>query len=287
MSIEFICEHCGGTLRVEDYLAGQTIECQHCRRPVAIPQEGVTAIIHFRCLACGEKFRVPHTLSGSRTKCPECGAVLEVPATGSEAPAPPEDAPAPPVADDTFDEPAPTVTAHRIARHSRKGRRSAPGTQLDAAEPGDVLYVPSQQKMGVGMIILFVGIAALAVIALLVLLKKTDAPERMPSLDAEVKFDPIRDVLIITNTMAEPWEGVVLTVRTRHGGEYTYNLERLAPREPLTLSCSRFTDDNGQALDNVKNPGDVLIIMARYGGRTHRREAVMPTAPPPTPKGAP
>ena len=40
MNIDFICEHCGKQLSVEDYMGTQQIDCYHCNQPVVVPSEG-------------------------------------------------------------------------------------------------------------------------------------------------------------------------------------------------------------------------------------------------------
>ena len=277
MSIEFICEHCGETLRVEEYLGGQAIECYHCHGRVVIPQEGETAIIEFQCLSCGMKFRVPVGRAGSRTTCPECSAVLEVPLVeGTAAPPPLQTPDTRDVAPEVFEESAPAAPSPRIARHTPIGRPPiAPDAAQGAEESQDVLYVPPQQKVGVGVIFLLLGIAAAILIGVFVILKKqTPDPSKMPPLHARVKYDLARDALTITNAMGDPWHGVVITIRTRRG-PYSFNVDKLAQRESVTIECGKFVGKGGEALDTTKTPGTDLIIMATCRDDVRRTEAVL------------
>ena len=264
MNIEFICEHCGKLLSVEEYQAGQQIACYHCSAPVVIPEEGQTTIIDFQCLGCGTEFRVPAAKAGTRTKCPNCSAVLVVPgASGTpgvkavDAGTLPEATPV--VADELPDLPPPVPCMR--TRPAAAASAVAPAPQ----DPEAPLYIPPSSKVSAGWIIFWAVLAVFAVVAIGLLLTRGGGEEEYDTLDVRIKYDPNLDILSITNESKSTWTDITLTLQA---GEvkYVYRLDRLGPGEKTSPVLTKFRDDRGSAFSSQTIKAAKLTGRAKVAG---------------------
>ena len=288
MTIEFICEHCGKTLDVEEYLAGQQIECYHCRQPVVIPDEDEVAIIEFQCLGCGTEFRVPASRVGSRTKCPKCEAKLVVPEPAGGAPLSREAYTAPPMTDtgvvyeDDLPASPPRTPLVRSLQAGRRAAAVAPGQPAEADEEDTVQ--PPRSGVSAGWIIFFAALALFMVVAIGVFISKrepsgrrgTGTTGRRPSstkyvqIYAQVKYNGILDVFQIVNATPDVWQDVTFTIETA-SGNYTVHRDVVAPKDPVTLEGKQFTGTGGTPFNAATMPGTHFVVTARLpSGRMGR-----------------
>lgn len=276
MAIEFVCEHCGRTLSVEDYLAGQRTECYHCHQPVVIPYEGEVAIIDFQCLGCGTPFRVPASRAGVRTRCPKCQAVLVVPQPGG---------PMPPLMDETaplvpfeplFAEELPPPVPRAPAAIPRRGGTPPPAYLTPAqAPPGEQeLVTPPRSGVSAGWIIFWVALAAFAVIAVaMIVAKKRGRPRgdgAYQQIYAEVKYTEALDIFHIVNNTPDVWREVTLTIETA-SDSYAYRTDVVRPKEPFRLEGKQFVNRAGASFNHLTMRGERLVITVRLpSGRLGR-----------------
>ncbi|HUW57322.1 MAG TPA: hypothetical protein VMZ92_11865 [Planctomycetota bacterium] len=288
MGIEFICEHCGKTLDVEEYLAGQRIECYHCHGPVVIPDEDEVAIIEFQCLGCGTEFRVPSSRAGSRTKCPKCEAMLVVPepvggmpvSRGAPAPAPT------PEAGLVYEDDLPAAPPRTpLVRALQATRRPSPVKPGQPAEGEDEEFVaPPRSGVSAGWIIFFAALALFLVIAIGVFVAKREpsgartpgssssrsSGTRYVQIFAQVKYNGILDVFQIVNATPDVWQDVTFTIETA-SGNYTVHRDVVAPNDPVTLEGKQFTDTGGTPFNVATTPGTHFVVTARLpSGRMGR-----------------
>ena len=275
MNIEFICEHCGKRLSVEDYLGGQQIACYHCKQPVVIPHEGERTIIEFQCLGCGMPFRVPASKAGLRTKCPKCEAVLVVP--GESVPGPlmtePGDERAPVLGEELVYEeelaaPPPPVT--RRAPASRGSAARTPAARGDETAE-TAFYVPSSRKVGPAWIIFWVLLSVLLLGAIAMVVSRRGGDEE--------DFEPIRvgisyksslDVFEITNSTREPWTDVTMTFKSS-AGDYSVHRSRIAPAETVSVHGTDFKDASGMTFKSNTVDKATLVITANLAGSRRGR----------------
>ena len=83
MAIQFQCGSCGKTHQAKDELAGKTVKCPACSRPMQVPAAagGQLAV---QCPGCGAGYRLGAQLAGKVVKCKQCGGQIVV---GGAAPA--------------------------------------------------------------------------------------------------------------------------------------------------------------------------------------------------------
>ena len=289
MTIEFICEHCGKPLNIEEYLAGQQIECYHCRQRVVIPDEDEIAIIEFQCLGCGREFRVPASRSGGRTKCPKCEAVLVVPEPGGTvapftqaAAGEPPPREVQPVDEEEFPTLPPRASRVRARRAAGRQPRDARGEPDEDEE--EELLAPPRSGVSAGWIIFFAALALFLVIAIGVFVarrepagagrstatpRRTIGPEYV-QIYARVKYNATLDIFQIINGTPDVWRNVTVTIETS-SGNYTVHRDVVAPNDVLTLQGKDFTGAGGTTFDAKTMKGTHVVITARLpSGRTGR-----------------
>jgi LPXTG-motif cell wall-anchored protein len=279
MDIEFVCEHCGRTLKVQDYLAGQATQCYHCKAPVVIPQEDEVAIIEFQCLGCGTQFRVPSSRAGTRTKCPKCEAVVAVPGVDGRMVAPPpvvpRETPVPEPQPAPVEEPLPPPPpiAPPQAMQRRRGGAGLPrGGQASAEEGSDEEYL-TPPKTGVQpvWIFLWVGVAVLLIIGIWMVagnVRPTDQTGIGEKLLARIQYDQPLDAFVITNQSQEMWRDVNLTIETPEKTSYTYHMDILRPMEPVTVEGKQFLSKTGAAFDGTTMKGERVVVTAQLPSGT-------------------
>jgi hypothetical protein len=99
------CPHCGAKLKVKAELAGRTVACPACRKPVTVPAASRHAALTSRCPGCGRDIPLRGTHELSLTlECAKCSTRF-VPAGGN--PAGPSPVTALPPADPLPPDPAP------------------------------------------------------------------------------------------------------------------------------------------------------------------------------------
>ena len=224
MDIEFVCEHCGKMLKVQEYLAGQTTDCYNCNQQVSVPQEASKAVIEFGCPGCGARFRVPSARAGSRTKCPKCQALLTVPSAA-------------PAARPAAAQPAePSGYALQGAPTPVRGRAAQPQQQAD----GKAVFVPKRSTTSMGMMFFWVGVGALLIIGLIMLAVRGGGPGgpgiggSYEKLEVDPKFDGASNRLLITNTGRDAWTNVTVTI-VSGGVKYSTTLESMTPTEQKAI----------------------------------------------------
>jgi len=274
MNIDFVCEHCGKTLSLEDYLGGQSVECYYCHGPVVVPQEGEVGVIEFQCLGCGTSFRVPGRRAGSRAKCPKCQAVLVVP----QASAGPGSPPRPTISSRRgetsqliFEESLPPLARARPVLQTHRGvgppGPGVAGPPPRAAASGEEFVKPSQPRVKPGWIIFWVALGLLGVASLVLLIAKRSredqaAATRYVQILAKVNYKQGLDVFQIVNITADVWHEVTFTIETT-SGDYFYRTDTLRPNEPLEVEGKRFTSKGGVAFDNSTTTCRRFITTAR------------------------
>ena len=303
MTIEFICEHCGKKLHVEEYLAGQQIECYHCHESVVIPEEDEVAIIGFQCLGCGTAFRVPASRAGSQAKCPKCEAVLTVPQPGGgTAPLVRPGAQEPPSRElePIYSEELPTLPPRTPLVRALRAAGREPRTARDepTGDDEEELVAPPKSRVSAGWIIFFAALALFLVIAIGVLVAKREpsgpggtavGPRRPISTQyvqifARVKYSgsPLH-IFEIVNGTPDVWRDVTLTIETS-SGDYNVHRDVLAPNDRLTLEGRQFIGAGGTAFDPEKMQGKHLVITVRLPsgrmGRHIRKWLTTPSTPP-------
>jgi DNA-directed RNA polymerase subunit RPC12/RpoP len=289
MSIIFVCESCGKTLEMQEFLAGQQVECYHCHRPLVVPQEDQPTIIDFACLGCGTKYRVPASRAGARTKCTECGAVLEIP--GGETPPPiyqlqGQALPIQPTPGEETSEgsllddlpppvPRRPMPGGRAARTGGAHGPDVPVAPHQQARPGDEMAYVAPPKKGAspGMVILWVCLGVFALLAVVLILAKpgsrtpTQTPEdAYERLWAKSIYNSAADVWVITNTMEENWSNVTFTLHA--GGQtFTQSMDALASKQAATLYGDRFVSGAGVKFDTSMPIADLTITCRLPGGK--------------------
>jgi len=265
MDIEFVCEHCGKTLRVQDYLAGQSIACYHCQQPVVIPREGEVSDITFQCLGCGTEFRVPASRGGSRSKCPKCGAVLVVPDAGGPTPPPAipvSREPAQYADEPVYEEALPTPPPPRARPRAAARRLPQTGAPQQAEADEDQLVQPPKRGVSAGWIVFWVGVALVVVVVVGVVVTKTGQQEarvRYARMDAHVKYTEGLDIFEVTNQDAVTWSNVTLAIETPFG-DYVHQLGTLAPNQKASVDAKKFLNKNGAPFDSLKMTGSRFIV---------------------------
>ncbi len=289
MTIEFICEHCGRMLNIEEYLAGQQIECYHCHELVVIPEEDEVAIIKFQCLGCGREFRVPASRAGSRAKCPNCEAMLVVPQPGGPAAAAPRAAgeePPPGELQPLYEEELPTrpprAPRARALRPAGRQPQTARGEPTEGEE--EEFVAPPKGGVSAGWIIFFAALALFLVIAIGVSVTKKEprgaggpavGPRRTigaqyVQIYARVKYNGALDVFQIVNGTPDVWRNVTFTIETS-AGNYTVHRDVVAPNDVLTLQGKEFIGAGGTTFDAKTMRGTHVVITARLpSGRMGR-----------------
>lgn len=86
MSIQFVCTHCGATLRVPDHAAGMSLTCPECKASVRVPETAYPAeeVAPQAPAAAGQypptqdygQAPGPEGLEGERRPCPMCGEMI-------------------------------------------------------------------------------------------------------------------------------------------------------------------------------------------------------------------
>ena len=78
----FNLETFDGAQVTQEELAGKTVKCPMCTRPLMVPTPGiaqaVTKQIEVTC-SCGQEFVAKPDLAGKTVKCSACGAALVIP----------------------------------------------------------------------------------------------------------------------------------------------------------------------------------------------------------------
>lgn len=85
----FNCPHCGQHLAAEPDMAGMTIDCPVCGKPIIVPEapqqgmsgkkENANDHFSFTCPHCGQSLAAEVGMSGMECECPGCGESIVVP----------------------------------------------------------------------------------------------------------------------------------------------------------------------------------------------------------------
>lgn len=270
MDIEFVCEHCGGILKIQEHLSGQSIECYHCHGMVVVPAAGERAVIEFQCLGCGSPFRVPGSRAGSRTKCPKCGAVLVVP-DGSRVVAPPpetslrsEEPPSPSAANEYLPPPVKSyVRRHGSYRDRRVGTRSGSSGQ----EGDEDVIAPPADRVPVGMILFWVALGAMLLVGFMLYLNSTDKSGRSGTqLTGYVRYNEASGFFIIRNDDPFQWRSTTVTIRTT-AGDYVMNAGDMSPGQALTPDSKQFSGPGGAWSFATAAPTHIIVRAQRPDGQ--------------------
>jgi predicted RNA-binding Zn-ribbon protein involved in translation (DUF1610 family) len=278
MDIEFVCEHCGKMLKVQEYLAGQTTDCYNCGQPVMVPQEATKAVIEFGCPGCGARFRVPSARSGSRTKCPKCQALLTVPGAAAQA-APRSAAPA-----------AETSSTYAVQQTPAPIRsRMAQTMAAPQADGKPAVFTPKRNTTSMGMMFFWIAVGAMLLIALILLAVRGGGPGGPPGgsyekLDVDVKYRATENVFQIVNNSSDTWQSVKLTIDAG-GSSFIAIRPEIGAKQNVLVNGGEFSGPGGATYSyGIGSEPRLTIVATLPSGRMGQFKSVIRA---PKPSSAP
>jgi len=96
--IQFSCPKCSAVYEVADELAGRSVDCGNCRRPMTVPEKAIKKreyvapapappqrTIRFSCPKCDAAYEVAAELAGRNVDCGNCRRPMSVPFPSDES----------------------------------------------------------------------------------------------------------------------------------------------------------------------------------------------------------